>query len=795
MILINRLRWTTGVAALILTVWTPAEARTKKGEKLVEEGRKLEAKKDWDAALEKYDAALMTDPADPMYQILTRRVRFQAAQMHVDRGQKLREAGQLKEALDAFMKAYAIDPASGIAAQEVRRTSQMIEREKKKAEGGAEGTQEERSRTPAEEARREMEKNAESLMPLPQLKPVTATLPPLKMNNQPVRVLFETVGKLAGISVIFDSEYSAQGRNFNIDLTSTTLEEALDQVATLTKSYWKPLSANAIFVTQDNPQKRRDYEDNVVKVFYLTNLTKPQDLQEWLTAVRTISDIRRIFPVNALNAIVVRGTPDQVALAEKLIVDMDKPRAEVVVDVVVMEASRSKSRSLAATIANGSTAGLNIPITFDPRNAVTRSSNGDNADNGDDTSSGTIRLGQITRLNENDWTTTLPGAFIQALMSDRSTRVLQSPQVRAIDGEKAQLRVGDRYPYATGSFQPGVGVGGGGVSPLVSTQFQFAEVGVNLDLSPRVHGAEEVTLHVEMEVSSVRDTINVGGLSQPVIGQRRTIVDIRLRDGEATIIGGLYNTQDTKAVSGVPGLGNIPVIRRLFSSESVDRNHSELMIALVPHIVRSPDIGPSNTRAIAAGNDQQVKLLYAPRVAPAPAGTAAPGAPAPATPAAPGAEAPKPAEPPKTEAPKAEAPKAETRLLLVPSAVETQLGRPVQVSVQAENVNNIFSAMLRMKFDPKLVRVTDVKVGGFLGGDGQRVTFSENTLNDTGEAIIALNRFPGAGGISGTGTILTFTLQPQAAGSAVVTFSELTLRNAQLQPITVATPSMTVAIK
>ncbi|HBY58186.1 MAG TPA: hypothetical protein DEH78_00080, partial [Solibacterales bacterium] len=178
---------------------------------------------------------------------------------------------------------------------------------------------------------------------------------------------------------------------------------------------------------------------------------------------------------------------------------------------------------------------------------------------------------------------------------------------------------------------------------------------------------------------------------------------------------------------------------------------------------------------------------YAPRVAPA---AATPATASPAAAPAPAPEAPKAVEPPKPQAPP-----AETRLQLVPSALETKVGQPVQVSVQIENVTNIFSAMVRMKFDPKLVKVAEVKMGGFLGGDGQRVTFSENTLNDSGEAIIALNRFPGAGGISGSGTVLTFTLQPQAPGAALVTFSEMTLRNAQLQPLPVATPAMTVTIK
>lgn len=790
----NRLGTFAGVLALMLASAGVLPAKSKKGDKLLEQGRQAEQLKDWDKALDLYEKALQIDPSNSFYDIAVRRARFQAAQKHVDAGKKLREQGKLEEALAEYTKAYAIDPGSAIAEQEIRRTNQMIEREKRKKEGGTGSPPEAKALTPNEEARKEMETRIASVLPVPELKPISPQITSLKMNNQPVRVLFETVGKLAGVNVVFDPDYQAATKNFNIDLTNTTLDEALDNIGVLTKSFWKPLSSNTIFVTNDNPTKRRDYEDNVVRVFYLNNVVKPQDLQEILTAVRTISDIRRIFPMQAQNAILVRGTTDQVALAEKLINDIDKPRSEVVVDVVVMEANVAKTRTISAGILASGNSGLSLPFGFSPRSSLGgTSSTGDGSGDG---SGGTptttsIPLTSLPKVNLNDWQVVLPNATLQALMTDRDTRVLQSPQVRAVDGEKAALRIGDRYPYATGSFQPGVGAVG--VSPLVSTQFQFADVGVNVDLTPRIHGPNEVTLHAELEISSIKDTVNLGGLSQPIIGQRKLTVDIRVKDGEATLVGGLTQVQDTRSIAGTPGLASIPLLGHLFKSEDVQKNRGELVIALVPHIVRSPEITPLNTRGIAAGNDQQVKLNFAPRkpeppAAPQPKPAAPPAGTAP-TPA------PTPAPSPTTETPAVPAAPTGPSLVFVPSAPQTQTGQNVQVTLQMNNVSEIFSASLRLKFDPKMVKVTDVKLGPFLSSDGQRVTFSENTLNDTGEAIINLNRYPGAGGLSGSGGLLTFTLQPQAAGTAQVTVTDLTVRSAQLQPIAVTAPSMAITVK
>ena len=290
-------------------------------------------------------------PGDGAYQLSAKRVRFQAAMARVDTGQKLRSAGQLEEALVEFQKAYAIDPANAMAEQELKRTKEMLEREKN-PQGRAAASPADRGLTPAERAQKDTDEKLSRMMSAPELKPINPQLTTLKMNNQPVRVLYETVGKLAGINVVFDPEYQAPpGKaNFTIDLSNTTLDEALDYIAIQTKSYWKPLSSNTIFVTNDNVTKRRDYEDYVVKVFYIKNATTPQELQEISTTVRSVTEIRRAFAYNSQFAIMLRGTADQISLAEKLIADLDKPKAEVVIDVVVMEANRSRVRDLAADV-------------------------------------------------------------------------------------------------------------------------------------------------------------------------------------------------------------------------------------------------------------------------------------------------------------------------------------------------------------------------------------------------------------------------------------------------------------
>lgn len=816
--------WMNGLAlclSVLLAAPPGALARTRKGEKFLKEGRAAELRRDFDLALELYEKALAEDPTDAGYQLASRRVRFQAGQRHVDLGTRLREEGKLEEAAEELKKAFAIDPSSIVAMTELKRTLDMIDRAKGKKP-------EERGVTPAQQAAIETERRLASIQPVPELKPISRGIQTLKMNNQPIRVLYETLGKLAGVNVIFDPEFQQTGRNYSIDLTNTTLEQGLEHLSVLTKTFWKPLSANTIFVTNDNATKLRDYQEMVVKTFYIRNITTPQELQEIATAIRTLTDIRRVLTYNAHNVLILRGTVDQVALAEKVVADLDKPKSEVVVDVLVMEANRSRTRDLAATIVSGNTNGIRVPVAFSPRSGLGRPGTSTSDSNGGSSASTSVLLSNVGQIGSRDFSLTMPGALLQALMTDRGTRVLQSPQVRAVDSVKSSLKIGDRFPYATGSFQPGVGAVG--VSPLVSTQFNFADVGVNVDVTPKIHSADEVSLQVDIDVSNVRDQIDIGGLKQPVIGQRKLSHNVRLRQGEVSVLGGLLQDQDTRSISGVPGLGNLPVLSRIFAGESIDRAQSELLIVLVPHIVRSLNVDDQNLRGVAAGTEQVVKLTYGPReeakdekapasagtgpapLAPAPAGmmerllrpapAVQPGAsPAPASPfPAPAAPVPLPAgqpPPPAPEAAKPPAPGAAAGpvLRLVTPEAKAALSGNVTVTLAVENVTDLFGAPLRIGYDPKILRLNEVVRGGLLAGDGQQPIFSRNIRNDAGEATVVLNRLPGSPGVSGSGTLVTLMFQAVGKGETEVRLTEVTLRDSQMQPMTVSAPTVAVTVE
>jgi len=849
----NRLTAVVLAAALIAPA-VSLEARTKKGDQYLTTGRKSEAKKEWDAALESYEKALSEDPSDMVYQMAAEKARFQAAQGHVDKGLKIRSQGLLGEALLEFQKSYAINPGSAVAVQEIRLTQDMIQRERKRVEEtGKEAPAQERALTPSEEAKKETRDKIDRMLPVPELKPLNPEPVRLKMNSQPVKVLFETVGKLAGINVVWDPEYQPPQKNsLSVEFDNSTIDQALDALAVLTKSYWKALSPSTIFITNDTVNKRHDYEEQVARIFYLSNVTAQTDLQEIMNAARAVSDCQRMFPYTAQNAIIAKCEADRMAFVEKVINDLDKPRAEVVVDVLVLEASSTFSRQITAALAS---TGLNVPISFTPRSSIqvpisstsstataststtsTTTATTTPTTTSSGTSASSIPLSNLGHLASADFSTTLPGALLQAAMSDARTKVLQAPQVRSVDGVKATLNIGDRVPTASGSFQPGIG--GVGINPLVNTQFQYIDTGVNVEITPRVHDNGDVSIHVDLNINSVSSYVNLGGISQPVISQKKISHDIRMREGEVGLLGGLINVQETKTVTGIPGLSSIPLLRRLFSGESSEHDRSELMIVLIPHVIRRPDITPENLRAIAVGNFTTVKVNYAPKraepAAAAPPVTAPPVAAPPATapPAtAPPATAPPATAPPATAppatAPPATAPPATAlagpgfapappgpggapvppgpggtpapagnmRVYFAPSQATASPSESITVSLSIDGGADVASAPIEIQFDPKFLRLNDVFLGDFLSKDGRQPVFTKNILNDTGVAIIQLNRPPGSPGVGGSGTLVSLNFQAVARGATVVTIPHLAVRNAQGTVVSNSTPQLSVTVK
>ncbi len=811
------------VALALLVPIVPLEATTRKGDKYLAQGRIAEEKKDWETALGFYQKALVEDPAEIAYQMAVEKTRFQAGQMYVDRGLKIRATGQLGDALLQFQRAVTIDPGSQIARQELEVTRQMIEREQRRLKSTGKGSSaEDRGLTPTEEARKAANEQIERMQPVPELRPLNRDLINIKINNQPVKVLYDTIGKIAGINVLFDPEYQTPPKNVNVDFDNATLEQALDYLSVLTKSYWKPLSTNTIFVTNDNPNKRREYADMVAKTFYLSNINTPQELQEIVNAVRSVAELQRVVAYNSQNAIIVRGETDQVALAEKMIHDLDKPRSEVVVDVLVLEASSVFSRQITAALAS---TGLNVPVAFTPRASIaetttsnTSATNTNNSTNYSNTSSSSttasgvsaIPLSSLAHLSTSDFSVVLPSALLQAALSDTKTRVMQAPEIRSIDNVKAELKIGEREPTATGSYSAGVATVA--VSALVNTQFTYIDVGVNISMTPRVHDNGDVSMHIDLDISNVTGQVNLGGINQPIIGQRKISHDIRLREGEVSLLGGLINQQDSKQITGIPGLSSIPLLRRLFSGETNDHQRDELMIALIPHIVRRPEITPENLKGISVGSQQTIKLTYGPAEgetpAPQPAkpasvtgtsenpspapvstltpvngipGMTTPGAP-PAPPAttAPPVTAPPATAPPATGAP--ETPAGAVRALFNPRAVETNQNTAFSVTLSVENAANAATAPIQIHYDPKFLRLNDATAGDLLARDGKQPVFTKNIQNDAGTANILINRPAGSLGISGSGNLVTLSFQAIGKGATTIEVQNLTLRDPQGQP-------------
>src|SRR5437016_1569436 len=437
-----------------------------------------------------------------------------------------------------------------------------------------------------------------------------ATLPPeiKHLTRAPInykassdaKVVFDTIGKLAGLTVVYDPDFPA--RRITVDLVNVTLEQALEIVQLESKAFVKPVTENIIFVIPDQPQKRKDYEEQVVRTFYISNTIQAQDLTEIVTGLRQLLDLRRITQLNSQNAIIVRDTPDKLMLAEKMIRDIDKAKPEVVVQVEVLEARTDRLRDL------GILPGQTASIAINPNSSTTTSHSGTHPTT---TNSG-ITLNQLRHLNGSDLVFTLPSATANAILSDTSTRIIQNPEVRSVDGQTAKLRIGDRIPIATGSFQAGVGVGSTGgagfVNPLVNTQFTYLDVGVNIDLTPRVHPNRDVSLKLKVEVSSHTGDQAIGGISQPIISQRVIEHDIRLKEGEVSILGGLVQRTDSKTLEGWPGLAKLPLLGYLFSHNKTDHQEDEVLIVLTPRIVRMPEWTKANLRPLYSGSESLVQV-------------------------------------------------------------------------------------------------------------------------------------------------------------------------------------------
>ena len=766
---------------------------------LFQKGMKAEARQDYEAAFEFYKAAYQQKPDDLKYRVPFERTRSLSASSKIKRGQKLRSQGNLQEALTVFQQALEVDPSNDLAAQEIRRTEVMMQ---KSGPGGGQATSTPPSRQEEDDPLRKRLENATSPVALAQFpdSPITA----LEMTEDS-KVAYETIGKLAGINVLFDPDYTS--RRLSIKLKGVSLQEGLDIVALESRTFWRPVTPNTIFVAQDTQAKRRELEQNVVKTFYLGNVSGPTDLQDIVNAIRTVLEVQRIQQIPSQSAIVIKGTPDQLALAAKMIDDIDKSKPEVIVDVWVAQVRRDKLRNL------GITPPQNMTVALQGTNTT---STGTGTGTTTTTSGGGLNFNDLQHLNSTNYAVTIDPLKAVALFSDADTKIMQNPKLRATDNEKATLTIADKIPIATGSFGTPLGIGTGVGSVGVNTQFTYTDVGVKMEITPRVHPDGQVTLKTSLEISNLNGSQTIGGITQPIISTRKVEHTIRLMDGETNLLGGILEVQDTSSTGGTPFLGQIPILKYLFSSTQKEHITNELVFVLVPHIVRGQELNDLNRRAFDVGTGSGIDLRMAGRQVPAsnvtpaaatPAQQQQPAGGAPVTPArqpaatapqqqAPGQQPPQQqnAAPQGTPAQQQTLKPGQVGLRLEPGGSQQQVGSSFSMTVVLSQGEDIASVPLQLSYDPKLFQFVKVTNGDFLAKDGQNVALVYRDDPATGRLQITAQRTPGSQGMSGDGTVFNLTFTAKAKGTGAISIAVPGARNSKNQPMNVLGSQSTITV-
>lgn len=767
----------TLVVVLCLSAFVLAES----AKSLHSKGQRAEAKQDYEAAYEYYKAAYNQKPEDLKYRVSFERTRFLAASTKVHRGQRLRESGRLQDALALFQQAAEIDPGNDLAAQEIRRTQQLIQKT-------APGT----GKSPGMASEDDpLRRRLEAATAPAELGPISNAPLDAYEATEDTKFIYETIGKLAGINVLFDPDYTS--RRLTIRLHKVSLQEALDIVALESRTFWRPVTANTIFVAQDTQAKRRELEQNVVKTFYLGNVSGPTDLQDIVNAIRTVLEVQRIQQVPSQSAIVIKGTPDQMALAQKMIDDIDKAKPEVIVDVFVIKVRRDKLRDLGLTPPQTASLSLQAPgVTSSTGSTTSTTPN--------------LNFNDLQHLNSTSYAVTLDSMKARAIFSDDNSKILQSPRIRATDNEKARVSIADKIPIATGSFGTPLGVGTGVGSVGVNTQFTYTDVGVILEITPRVHPDGQITLKTTLEISSHSGDSTIGGITQPIISQNKSENTIRLADGEESIIGGIMEIQETNTTGGAPLLGEIPILKYLFTSTKKETIHNEIVFLLVPHIVRRQELTDLNNRAFDVGTGSGIDLHIAakqpvrPESAQPAAATAQPpvqGRPTPVTPApvttAPPAAQQPPAPATQPLAKPAGAP-GQITLKLDPATVTQTVGATFTLNVQLAHGQDISSVLTQISYDARILQFVSVSNGDFLSKDGQPVALVHRDDPSAGKLQITAQRPPSSPGMTGDGTVFSLLFTTKAKGSGAVSIAIPGARNSQNQPLEVGGSQATVTV-
>ncbi len=526
---------------------------------------------EWDRAVGQYVIALNKKPENPQYRTGFERARLAASQFHFQKAKQLVETRNYEQAIIEFQIALNFDPTNQFITNELAATKKLYERELNRKEL----TEIEKAK---EEAKRKMQ-----LYKV--LGPEAETIiPSLRFRDDSLKHILDALGQLAGINIVYDSDFRDQ--EFSVSQDNIKFRDALQQILVANRLYYKPLDQSTILIIPDNPQKRRQYDEQVIQTFYLSNA----ELNDVLNMVRSVMQIQRIATNPQLNAITIRDTPDKVAIVQKIIEANDKSRSEVLLDVEILEIDRDQSK----------TYGINLDNYTVTQSLVINETTGQ------------IFGNQIPAIDAAAWSFTIPSIIYSALATDQRTKILAKPQIRASEGQQVTVRLGDRVPIPVTNIQVPGTTPTPTPSVISTTSFQLTDVGINIDVTPRVHHNREITLTMRFELTSITAP-GVGSLP-PTLGNRTVNTVIRLKDGETNLLAGLLRRDERKSLRGIPGIINIPFIRDVFAANDKTLSEKDVIFTITPHILRTPNVTEDDLSPIWIGTEDDIRLKSAPPI-------------------------------------------------------------------------------------------------------------------------------------------------------------------------------------
>ena len=680
-------------------------------------GSKAEINKQWEEAIANYERAALENPKEPVYRLALMRAKISAGLFHVQKARMLYGQGKNEDAVSEYRKALSYDPQNRIYADELAALTQAPE---KKTEQAA-------------------EKGIEAPFKLR----ISDEKVQLKFTEAQLRSIFQALGKSAGINFIFDEQF--RDLPLSIDLTDRTFEQALSFICLASKNFYRPIDERTVIIVPDQPMKRMQYEINAIKTFYLSNLNAQEVQNSLAMMIRTQYKAPSIIIDKNLNSVTIRDSPSAVNLAEKLLRRWDKSKGEVVIDLEIMEVSRIKMQKLGIDL------GENVV-------------SGRYSGNGTYPTDGWFGLKDIDLSKTTNYQLSFPSMFLQFLETDADTKIIAQPRLRGIGAEDIKYMVGQRVPVPQTTFTP---IAAGGVSQQPIVNYQYQDVGIDVKIKPRIHYEKEVTLELEIKITSLAGT---GIADIPIIATREVKNIIRLKDGETNLLAGLLRDEERKSLKGIPGLKDVPFLGALFSNTDTTIEQTDVILTITPYIIRSVPLTEEDAKLLwvdVEGLQGQTDELAFP-------------------------EEDISTEEPETEVEEESGP---NYVILNPANFEVPKGREFRVSVDLRTDLEIGNMTMNLSYNPQIITLKEVVEGNLARQVGEKVPFLKNIDNSAGACTIGLSSPVIGKGFTGGGILAILVFESGAPGEAAITITGVSANGPAGQPLQFETNESLVLVR